>query len=255
MLTTTRLIVPEDCEVTGGIPVGTAVPGTEVFVLNTDDQPCHPDQEGEICIAGHGLAIGYLGMPEYTAEKFPTVQIGGTPVRVYRTGDIGVFDKMGVLHFRGRNDRQVKISGHRIEIAEIEVAARALAGVRDCVALPVTAADGSVTGLALLYIPETPGSAGQHDAVGECAGDGLGTRPTALTHLMRQEKAGDPLGVRGGLSRALPSYLVPGIARAVRRFPITANGKLDTAELLRLARRPLSAEEPPAEEDSDAHTA
>jgi D-alanine--poly(phosphoribitol) ligase subunit 1 len=213
MLTTVHLLRFEDCDVPGGIPVGTPVPGTTVLVLDAHDQQCPPDEAGEICIAGQGLAIGYLGHPELTAAKFPTLIVDGKPLRIYRTGDIGVLDRTGVLHFRGRQDRQVKISGYRVEMAEIEVAARRVAGVRDCVALPVTAPGGEVSRLALFYLSDerSPGQSLQD---------------------------GDPLGVRDELRLRLPAYLVPGVVWRLARFPVTANGKLDRAALLRLARRP-----------------
>jgi D-alanine--poly(phosphoribitol) ligase subunit 1 len=210
MLTTTRRLTLADCELTGGVPVGTSVPGTTVLVLDAADQPCGPGQRGEICVAGEGLAVGYLGSPELTAEKFQELTVAGTPVRVYRTGDIGELDDDGVLHFRGRRDRQVKISGYRIELAEIEVTARGLDGVRDCVALPLTGPDGQVSRLALIYLTE-PGWPGAD-------GDG------------------DPLAVRDALAARLPSYAVPGVVRRLDRLPVTANGKLDRAELARLAR-------------------
>jgi len=224
MLTTTRLLRPQDCDVPGGVPVGSAVPGTTVLVLDSADRPCPPGEPGEICIAGDGLARGYFADPELTAAKFPAVEISGAPVRVYRTGDVGVTDQAGVLHFRGRMDRQVKISGHRVEMDEIEVTVRHLAGVRDCVALPVMAPDGQVGGLALFYLAD----------------------PRAA-----EEDEGDPLAIRDQLQRLLPGYLVPGVVRRMDRFPVTANGKIDGAELLRHARRsgrpanPVPASEAP----------
>jgi amino acid adenylation domain-containing protein len=210
MLTTTHPIRPEDCDLPGGIPVGTAVPGTTVLVLAEDGQRCPAGEPGEICIAGSGLALGYLGQPELTAEKFPTVEVDGQPVRIYRTGDVGVLDDSGVLHFRGRRDRQIKIGGHRVELSEIEVAARRLAGVRECVALPLTGSDGAVARIALFYI------AGGADPDG----------------------GADPLGVRAALAARLPAYLVPGVVRVLDQFPVTANGKLDRRALEALARRP-----------------
>ncbi len=207
MLTTTHLLKLADCDVPGGIPVGTPVAGTTVLVIDADDQPCAAGEPGEVCIAGEGLATGYLANPGLTAEKFPTIEHGGAPLRIYRTGDIGVVDDAGVLHFRGRRDRQVKISGHRVELTEIEVTARGLPGVRDCVALPLTAADGQVTMLALFYL------ASAQDAT-----------------------AFDPLQVREQLVRLLPGYAVPGVVRWLERFPVTPNGKLDRHELTRIAR-------------------
>lgn len=213
MLTTTHLITPEDCDVAGGIPVGRPVPGTSVLILDDDGQRRGAGEPGEICIAGSGLATCYLGQPELTAEKFPFVPVDGSATRIYRTGDIGVVDDNGVLHFRGRGDRQVKISGHRVEMTEIEAATRGLGVVRDCVALPLTAPDGAVSNLALFYITDSPPPGGT---------DG----------------GSDPLGVREALAARVPTYLVPGIVRWLDRFPVTPNGKVDARELRRLAERP-----------------
>ncbi|MFI9643385.1 amino acid adenylation domain-containing protein [Micromonospora sp. NPDC051925] len=212
MLTTTRRITLEDCDVPEGIPVGAPVPGTRVFVLGPDDRPCPPGQAGEICIAGTGLATGYLGRPEQTTQRFVHVHIGDRRVRMYRTGDRGVFDASGCLHFLGRDDRQIKINGFRIELGEIEAAARQVPGVRDCVALPVTGADGQVLRLALCYVQSEAEPGGDVD--------------------------GDPLDLRGHLAQALPAYLVPAAIRAIDAFPLNANGKRDTAALLRLVLRP-----------------
>jgi acyl-coenzyme A synthetase/AMP-(fatty) acid ligase len=148
-------------------------------------------------------------------------------VRIYRTGDLGVIDDAGILHFRGRQDRQVKISGHRVELGEIEATVRRLAGIRDCVALAVPAPDGQISRLALFYLSafpdaQTPDRA-RHDNGG---------------HLDN----GDHLAVRDQLLRMLPGYLVPAIVRGLPRFPVTANGKRDTEALLGLARRPARRE-------------
>ncbi|GIM91830.1 AMP-binding protein [Paractinoplanes toevensis] len=196
-------IRPADCDLAGGIPIGRAAPGTEVFLLGSDRARCAPGEIGEIYLGGDGLAIGYLGRPEQTTERFVPVPIDGRPRRLYRSGDLAVLDDEGVLHFRGRGDRQLKISGQRIEPDEIETAARAVPGVRDCVVLPITGPDGRVGRLSLCYLATTGGD-----------------RP-------------DPLDVRGHLRRVLPAYLVPTTIWAVERFPMTANGKRDTAALLR----------------------
>lgn len=209
MLTTTRLISPADCDISGGIPVGRTVPGTTVTLLSKEALPCAPGETGEICIAGSGLAIGYLGQPEMTAQRFPTLAIGGTPVRVYRSGDMGVLDHEGVLHFHGRQDRQVKISGHRIELSEIEVVAREITGVRECLVVPLTTLDRRVTGLALCYVAD-PAASGDQPALAESE-------------------------LRDALARMLPPYLVPGVVHRFNHFPVTANGKADQGEMARIA--------------------
>lgn len=217
MITTIRRLVPADCDVPGGVPVGTAVRGTSVMLLNERDQRCEPGQEGEICIAGQGLATGYLGQPELTLDKFPTVDLDGLPVRIYRTGDVGVWDGNGVLHYRGRRDRQIKLSGQRIELAEIESVAGSLPGVRNCIAFPMTNRDGVPERLALVYL------------VPRLDGDPPGPPDD------------DPLSVHAQLRQLLPGYMVPQTVRGLAQYPVTANGKVDRAALQEIARHSRSA--------------
>jgi amino acid adenylation domain-containing protein len=225
MLTTTRRLTLADCDRPGGVPVGTPVPGTTVLVLGAHDRRCQPGEPGEICIAGQGLATGYLGQPDLTAEKFPAIELDGRPVRIYRTGDIGEWDHGGVLNFRGRRDRQIKISGHRIELAEIESAADSLPGVRRCIAFPVNAPDGTPEQLALVYMAPKP------DAD-------------------RGPRDGDPLSVRAHLRQLLPGYMVPQIVHGLSQYPVTANGKVDRAALHDIVRqlRPAGRYRPAAQQ-------
>jgi D-alanine--poly(phosphoribitol) ligase subunit 1 len=212
MLTTTRRLTEADCDVAGGVPIGTPVAGTSVRLLVGEQTQRQPGREGEICILGQGLANGYLGQPELTAEKFPTIDLDGKATRIYRTGDMGVLDDSGVLHFRGRRDRQVKISGHRIELAEIESAADLVPGVTNCIAFAVNAPDGKPSHLALVYL------------------SGPAASPSGAP-------AGDPLGVHAHLRKTLPAYLVPQVVRCLPRYPVTANGKVDRAALHDIVQR------------------
>jgi D-alanine--poly(phosphoribitol) ligase subunit 1 len=213
MISTIRRVTLADCDRPGGIPIGTAVRATSVVLLDADDQPCRPGDEGEICIAGPGLATGYLGQPELTREKFPSIDLGGRPLRVYRTGDMAVRDLDDVLHYRGRRDRQLKINGLRIELGEIEAVAGSLPGVRNCLAFPVLSPDGKPERLALVYL--VPRSDAEPPEAPE----------------------GDPLGVQARLEELLPAYLVPAIVQGLARYPMTANGKVDRAALHELVRR------------------
>jgi amino acid adenylation domain-containing protein len=108
--------------VVGGVPpnLGHAMDGIDVFVLDRDDMPAREGQAGELAISG-SLAWGYLDDPRKTAEVFrphPWAKVAGE--RLYFTGDMVVRDKVGNLTFQGRRDRQIKINGHRIELAEVE---------------------------------------------------------------------------------------------------------------------------------------
>ncbi|MFD7919957.1 amino acid adenylation domain-containing protein [Streptomyces sp. NPDC059740] len=195
----TRRVRRADCELPDGVPIGSAVPGTEVHLLDGEEVVAE-GEAGEICVAGDGLALGYLGAPQATAEKFVTVPVSGTPTRLYRTGDLARRDDAGVLHFLGRADRQLKISGYRVEPSEIEAVAARLPGVRQCAVVPVRSAGGAVEQLALFY-----------------TSDGDGTDPETL---------------RRQLAATLPHYMVPATVRHTASFPTTDHGKLDRAALL-----------------------
>ncbi|WP_377271343.1 amino acid adenylation domain-containing protein [Peterkaempfera sp. SMS 1(5)a] len=111
----------------GRPPIGRPVGGTRITLLDAADRPVPPGAVGELCIGGAGLADGYLGRPELTAERFAV--IGGE--RLYRTGDRARLRADGRLEFLGRQDDQVKLRGFRIEPGEIE----ALLGGRGAVAV------------------------------------------------------------------------------------------------------------------------
>ncbi len=118
-------------EVTGDretLPIGRPFPNTRILLLEEDHQVPAGDQ-GEICVLGSRLALGYLGADQ---GGFGTALVEGIPRRVYRTGDLGRWNEQGELEFLGRADRQIKHMGHRIELGEIEAAAMTLPQLREC---------------------------------------------------------------------------------------------------------------------------
>ncbi|WP_369182346.1 amino acid adenylation domain-containing protein [Streptomyces sp. Y1] len=200
---TARRVTAEDCVDPAGVPLGRVLDGTTILVLD-GDRPCAPGETGELCIAGAGLATGYLGDPELTARKFPEVAVDGRTHRVYRTGDLGHYSAEHVLYFDGRLDRQVKIRGHRIEPAEIERAATRVAGIT---AAAVVVLDG----------PEGRG------------------RSLCLCYAGRGENVPDEPAVRAELATRLPGYLVPDRIRRLAAMPLLASGKVDQRTVERLA--------------------
>ncbi|MFE0133007.1 amino acid adenylation domain-containing protein [Streptomyces sp. NPDC059037] len=210
---TTHRITAADCTRPSGIPLGRPVPGTSVFVLR-GGRRCAPGEPGEICVAGDGLAHGYLGEPALTAEKFTDVYIDGEQVRLYGTGDLGTRDENGIFEYRGRIDRQVKIRGNRVEPAEVEWQIEHLVPyVAEC-----------------RVVPRRSELDGGHELLAFC----VPSRP-----------GGSPPDVSAILTDHLPAYQRPVAVVFVESFPLTGTGKLDDRALL--------ARAPEAPDENDHH--
>lgn len=109
------------------VPYGKPLPNQSFHVLGPDMHPCPDWVTGELYIGGDGLALAYFGDEERTNERF--VRHPQTGARLYRTGDLGRYRPGNVIEFLGRDDTQVKIRGHRIELGEIDAALQTLPGV------------------------------------------------------------------------------------------------------------------------------
>ncbi|MDG4862711.1 amino acid adenylation domain-containing protein [Streptomyces sp. T-3] len=216
---TTHRITTADCTRDGGIPLGRPVPGTSVFVLD-GSRLCAPGEPGEICVAGDGLAHGYLGEQALTAKKFTYADIDGEQVRLYRTGDLGTRDENGIFEYRGRIDRQVKIRGNRVEPAEVErQIERLVPYVADC-----------------RVVPRRNELDGVHELVAFCVPSRSGGTPPDVP-------ADVPPDIPSILADHLPAYQRPVAVVLVDCFPLTSTGKLDDRALL--------ARAPEAPDDSD----
>ena len=180
------------------LPVGHAMPGTEILLVNRNREVVPPDERGGIIIVGPNVSPGYLARPDLTADAF--FQHRGQ--RAYRTGDFGRF-RNGLLFFEGRMDEQIKLSGYRIELGDVEANLRALATVRDAVVLPVIK-DGAAQSLAAFVV--------------------LAVRDDASHFNLSQR-------LRKQLSERLPTYMLPRKFAFFDTFPMTANGKVDRASL------------------------
>ncbi|MBF9036090.1 amino acid adenylation domain-containing protein [Rhodobacterales bacterium HKCCE2091] len=181
------------------VPIGRALPGAVVAVTDPDGAPLPDGIPGEITVAGPGVADGYLGDPAAIARAFRG--LGGLPA--YRTGDIGIRRPDGILLYRGRADAQVKIRGHRVELAEVEAALGAIPGLGDRAVLPV----------------EGPG----------------GTRILAVC------ESGEAAAIRAALAERLPAWMVPAAIRVMRPLPRLPNGKIDRRRLADETAAPVSA--------------
>ncbi|WP_325437736.1 non-ribosomal peptide synthase/polyketide synthase [Pseudomonas nitroreducens] len=182
----------------GSLPIGTPLANTAIRVLDESGRDLLPGVPGELYIGGAGLALGYLGQPEMTAERFVTDLAGGEGERLYRSGDRVRLNRRGDVEFLGRVDDQVKIRGYRVEPGELAQALKRLPGVRDAVALAEREGDGPMKLLAW--------------AVAE------GQSVEAL---------------REALAAEVPEYLQPAQLILLERLPLNANGKVDRKALPR----------------------
>jgi amino acid adenylation domain-containing protein len=194
------------CRAGGDVPIGLPGPGTTAYVLDGELRPVPPGARGELCIAGVQLAIGYLGDPELTAERFVTnPNVAGE--RMYRTGDLVRAREDGALLYLGRIDQQVKLRGLRVEPAEVEAAL--LTHPEVGVAVVVATKYGGDTRLAGYVVPR----------------GGSGPSVAAL---------------RAHLAGRLPEHLVPAYLTVLDDLPRMPGGKVDRAALAALDRRPAA---------------
>lgn len=126
-------VVTEKAQDDTVLPIGLPYRNYKVFLLNEDGTATERGSEGEICVSGPILALGYYNDPERTAASFVRNPLNKAYNElIYKTGDIGVMREDGVLEFHGRKDRQIKHLGHRVELDEVELAAGRVDGVKNC---------------------------------------------------------------------------------------------------------------------------
>ncbi|MFI9247538.1 amino acid adenylation domain-containing protein [Streptomyces sp. NPDC053086] len=180
----------------GDVGIGTPWIGNEVHVLDERLRPVPPGTEGELYIAGSGLARGYLNRFRATAAKFVADPFGPPGSRMYRTGDLGRRGPDGELFFAGRADGQVKLRGFRVELGEIETRLAAHPAVDVAVAVVRgELADAHVVGYVTTTAPVEPGD------------------------------------LRAHVAESLPAHMVPARVMVLERFPTLANGKIDRGAL------------------------
>lgn len=175
------------------IPIGKPLRNTSVFILDENNTlVTEEDKEGELCVRGSSLALGYYNNPEKTASVFVQNPLNSSyPEIIYRTGDIVIWNKYGELVFKGRKDTLIKHSGYRIELGEIEhIAVNTLKIVSNCCVLY----DINTKRINMIYESDNP--------------------------LSEKE-------LRYKLSKVLPRYMVPTVYRHIPEMPRNANGKID----------------------------
>jgi thioesterase domain-containing protein/acyl carrier protein len=182
-------------------PIGRPAPGAQVYLLDRDGRIVPAGTPGEICIAGVGLARGYLARPALTAQRFVPHPLATLPgERLYRTGDLGRHRPDGTFEFLGRIDQQVKLRGLRIELGEIEAVLSRHPAVREA-----------------RVIVRTDGAPGDKSLVGYLLPAG--------------EEVPTVAELRDFLREHLPEYMIPSAFAAVAAWPLTPNGKVDAAAL------------------------
>ena len=182
--------------------IGAPVHGQTLLILDAARRPVPLGVGGELYISGASLALGYLGRPALTAERFLAAPDGIAPgARMYATGDVVRLDETGRLHFVGRADDQVQIRGFRVEPGEVEATIVACAGVAQC---RVVAFERTSTGrlLAAYVAPAVAGDA----------------RVTEAT-------------LRAFVDERLPSYMRPTVFVILDALPLDANGKINRRAL------------------------
>lgn len=187
--------VDRDFEDGEAIPIGRPFDNTDIILLDDENNEVTKEsgEQGEICIRGTSLTLGYMNNPEKTAEAFTINPLQkGWPELIYRTGDIGRYNERGELMFVSRKDFQIKHMGHRIELGEIEVNAQMIEGI---------------TGAACVY----------DKAKGKIV----------LFYSGDKEEA----DMKVILKDSLPRYMVPNVTKKLDRIPLTSNGKTDRVAL------------------------
>ncbi|MEU8008848.1 amino acid adenylation domain-containing protein [Micromonospora parva] len=181
------------------IPIGRPVPETGILLLDPDRVPVAEGEIGEIAISGSGLGAGYLGDPDETARRF--VVVAGQ--RHYLTGDLALRGDDGLLRFRGRADRQLKIRGVRVEPGEVEAVFTTYPEIASCAVVPVERAPGRVE-LGCAYTT-VHGGAADESAAREFAGRSLlpAMMPTLFRHVPVL-----PLGATGKTDDAAVALLL-----------------------------------------------
>ncbi len=177
------------------IPIGRPFDNREILLLREDGTLAGPGQEGEICVRGNAVTLGYYNDPQRTAQAFvPNPLNPAYPEIIYRTGDMGRRNERGELVFVSRRDDQIKHMGHRVELGEIEVSAGMIPGVRMAACIH----DSRRSRIVLFYVGDL--------TEGE------------LTAALRTR---------------LPRYMMPNRTLRLAQLPFTPNGKIDRVSLAR----------------------
>ncbi|WP_369358278.1 Pls/PosA family non-ribosomal peptide synthetase [Streptomyces sp. cg2] len=195
------------------VTIGRPLPTYTVVLLDEELRPVPDGAVGEICVGGPGVARGYVGRPELTAERFvehPAAAGGG---RLYRTGDLGRVTADGEIAFLGRADDEVKVRGYRVDLGEIDNVLLEDAGVAEAAT-------------ALVRLPDRDGAGASQELSAYVVPASNGDGPAAAA-------AEDALVARlhQHLRQRLPAYMVPPFLDVLPRLPAMPSGKVDRRRL------------------------
>jgi amino acid adenylation domain-containing protein len=202
--------IPKGAALEGPVPIGREIAHTQVYVLDERGAPVAEGEEGELCAAGDGVALGYLNRPELTAERFVPDPFDAAGRRLmYRTGDRVRRRPDGNLEFLGRVDRQVKIGGKRVELDEIEASIRRTGLVEDAAVIS----------------------------------PGVAAGPRKIHAYVKSTRDTDALvqELRAALRGELPDYMLPASIVVLGTLPLTPVGKVDRARLPEVRSEQISA--------------
>jgi acyl-CoA synthetase (AMP-forming)/AMP-acid ligase II/acyl carrier protein len=180
------------------VAIGSPMHGMRAYILDENLQPVGEAAVGELYVAGAGVAVGYLGRPDLTAERFVPDLFGSAGERMFRTGDLARWTSDGLVDFVGRADDQIKIRGFRVELGEVEAALAGYPGLAHVAVVAVEAGPDDKR-LAAYVVPK----AGEVDIQ----------------------------ALRDHARNLLPDYAVPGSFSVLDDLPLTSNGKLDRRRL------------------------
>ncbi|MBE7150062.1 amino acid adenylation domain-containing protein [Bacillus mycoides] len=197
---TYRPILLRDLDKNTGSVIGKPIPDLKVYILDQNLQHVPVGVAGEIYVGGAGLARGYLKRPELTADRFIPHPFSDNPKeRLYKSGDLGRYKPDGDLEYLGRIDHQVKIRGFRIELGEIESSLAMHPSIREAIVVVTSSTNGNQQ-IAAYYVP--------------VAGDIVSEQ-----------------SLRNFLKEKLPAYMLPTYYIALKKMPLTVNGKVDRIAL------------------------